>query len=284
MKRHLFFVYLPILLLVPTLHSWNGEDYDNASDRQFEAGLQLLKEIKFQGDERVLDLGCGTCRLAAHIAQHCVPNGSVVAVDNSESMIQKSLEKQANSPIDNLTIELKDACALDYHEEFDLVVSVFCLHWIRDLESMEQAIKGIARSLKPGGKFCAVFNIRSTDDGPIPISTAIKNLIAIGSFFLPSLKKGIGNNFTLDQYRELLRETNLEFNVFSKKIEIENFSEEKEKEHLLALPIGEAVPQMLKPVFLFTALSVFQWFGFKNADGTYNCNIPCGFISAEKTK
>ncbi len=283
MKRHLCFVYLITSLLVSTLHSWNGEQYDKASDCQFKEGLQLLEDIQLQGNERVLDVGCGTCRLAAYIAQKCVPNGSVVAIDNNESMIQKSLEKQEQSPIPNLQIELKDACELDYHEEFDLIISVFCLHWIQDLESMEQAIQGIARSLKPGGKFVAIFNIHETDDGKIPVMTTAKTFATILSPFSSKLKAGLGNELTLNQYRTLLNNAKLSAEVFSAAMkERESISEQEQKEHLLALPLGEAVPPLLQPIFLWITLNTLKYFGFQNADGTYGDNMPRGFIIAEK--
>ena len=283
MKGHLFSVFLIFSLFLTPLQCWNGEQYDRASDAQFAAGLQLIQQAHLKGDERVLDLGCGTCRLAAHIAQNCLPNGSVVAIDNSESMIQKSLEKQANSPIDNLTIELRDACKLNYHQEFDVVVSVFCLHWIQEIESMQRAIQGIAQSLKPGGKFFAVFNLQSTDDGLIPLIGEMKKIIQSDAWSnCYEGKVVLGNDIPPYTYQQMLERSGFEATVTTFIPAVPNRTEQQQKASLLAIPLGQAIPLNRQEDFLNEALAMFEKAGAKNEDGTYRFILPCGMITALK--
>jgi trans-aconitate methyltransferase len=47
-----------------------------------------------------------------------------------------------------LRFDVKDAAHLDFQEEFDVVVSFSCLHWVHDHPAV---LAGIRRGLKPGG-------------------------------------------------------------------------------------------------------------------------------------
>ncbi|MFL9829074.1 class I SAM-dependent methyltransferase, partial [Rhodoplanes sp. SY1] len=55
--------------------------YDRTSDPQFKHGLALIEPLSIAPGERVLDLGAGTGRLAAHVADLVGPSGNVTAVD-----------------------------------------------------------------------------------------------------------------------------------------------------------------------------------------------------------
>jgi trans-aconitate methyltransferase len=60
-----------------------------------------------------------------------------------------SFARRKHSSFSNLRFEQGDALDLRFHEEFDIVVSFACLHWIRDHLSV---LRGICRSLVPGGR------------------------------------------------------------------------------------------------------------------------------------
>ena len=67
---------------------WSGQQYSMANGLQSHIGTQLLSGIPFTDDALVLDVGCGSGNLTFAIAEQ-VPNGRVVAIDLSESMIEK---------------------------------------------------------------------------------------------------------------------------------------------------------------------------------------------------
>lgn len=132
---------------------WNADQYEQSSDLQYRWAMSYLKKLQVQGNERILDVGCGDGRITTAIAK-ALPNGYVVGVDFSDSMLEKSLKNKKDSGLKNLFFEKRNAVQLDYENEFDLIVSFSCLHWVPDYFA---ALKGIEKALTPGGKVFLYF-------------------------------------------------------------------------------------------------------------------------------
>jgi trans-aconitate 2-methyltransferase len=130
------------------MHKWDPADYEKSSSSQFLWAMQLISGLDLRGDESVLDIGCGDGRVTAEIAKR-VPKGRVLGIDLSRDMIEYSMKKYPIISHPNLKFLQKDASELDFHEEFDLVVSFACLHWVRD---QIPVLIGIRRSLRPAGR------------------------------------------------------------------------------------------------------------------------------------
>src|SRR5215831_20448497 len=64
-----------------------AELYDRVSDFQFESGKRLVERLGLEEGARVLDIGCGTGRLARWIAERVGPKGSVAGIDPLEERI-----------------------------------------------------------------------------------------------------------------------------------------------------------------------------------------------------
>lgn len=58
---------------------FDGEKYKKASKHQKEWGNSLISELSLNGNEQILDLGCGDGSLTEQLAQ-LVPNGSVLGI------------------------------------------------------------------------------------------------------------------------------------------------------------------------------------------------------------
>jgi trans-aconitate 2-methyltransferase len=125
-------------------HEFDGRKYEEASATlQRTWGERLVSELKLQGSERVLDLGCGDGAVTAQIAAH-VPDGEAVDIDASRGMIEVAREKTGS----NLRFLLMDINAIDFAEGFDVVFSNATLHWIHDHRRLLHRVR---RSLRPGG-------------------------------------------------------------------------------------------------------------------------------------
>lgn len=124
-------------------YEFDARKYEKASAHQKEWGIRIIGELELNGDERVLDLGCGDGTLTAQLAER-VPAGRVVGVDASEAMVELAKQKESA----NLRFRLQDINALDYSDEFDLVFSNATLHWVKDHPRL---LGGTFRALKSGG-------------------------------------------------------------------------------------------------------------------------------------
>lgn len=130
------------------MHNWDPEDYEKSSSAQYSWAVGLISRLKLRGDELILDIGCGDGRVTAHLAA-LVPRGAVVGIDLSPDMIAFARETHSTRAYPNLFFQVGDASSLRFGDEFDLVVSFACLHWVKDHLSV---LQGIHRSLRPGGR------------------------------------------------------------------------------------------------------------------------------------
>ncbi len=129
-------------------YEWNAEEYCETSGQQKAWGRELLGKLHLKGDERVLDIGCGDGTLTSETAA-LVPDGFVVGIDSSSEMIRLARESYPPGEGQNVSWEVKDAGALDYEEEFDVVFSNAVFHWVKEHQPV---LDGIALALKPGGR------------------------------------------------------------------------------------------------------------------------------------
>ncbi|MBI2082292.1 MAG: methyltransferase domain-containing protein [Deltaproteobacteria bacterium] len=129
--------------------TWDAEFYYDNSRPQFEAAQRLIRQISFQGNEHILDVGCGDGKISAVLTKK-VPKGRVVGIDPSQSMIDFAKKTFPVSKYSSLEFFRLMAEEITFQEEFDLVVSFTALHWSRDIPAV---LAGISRALKRKGKF-----------------------------------------------------------------------------------------------------------------------------------
>lgn len=127
--------------------NWNATDYKNNSSSQMRAAQHALKRITFQDHEHVLDVGCGDGKITTTIADQ-VRKGRVLGVDLSETMIDFAKTNLVAQK--NLNFEQMDAAKINFHNQFDTVVSFSAMQWVQD---QTKAMQGIFNALKPNGQF-----------------------------------------------------------------------------------------------------------------------------------
>jgi len=121
--------------------------YTRANDTQYNAGLFLLERLHITSGMQILDVGCGTGNLTAHIAELVGTEGSVVGVDPSAERIAiaKELAKSNLSFYEGIAEDLSRFPAAS----FDIVFVNSTLHWVQDQAA---ALKEFVRVLKLGGR------------------------------------------------------------------------------------------------------------------------------------
>lgn len=121
---------------------------------------QLIDQLALQGDEKVLDAGCGLGLMSVGIAKRLVNIGRVTGVDvwRTDVLSGNSLEAAKQNLKRERIAEraVLETCPLEtlYFKDntFDVVVSAFALHWLADEPDRDQAVRELFRILKPGGR------------------------------------------------------------------------------------------------------------------------------------
>lgn len=130
----------------------------------------IEKEINYNKNIRILDIGCGTGRHAIELAKR---GYTVVGIDLSESQIKSAKEKALKG---NLQIDFhqSDARNLSFSHEFDLVIMI-CEGAFPLMETDEmnfQILQNAANALKSNGKL-----IFTTLNGLFPLFHSVKDFL-----------------------------------------------------------------------------------------------------------
>jgi len=136
---------------------WDAATYDRVSDIQLTWAIEQLERLDLDGDEVVLDAGCGSGRVTALLADR-VPRGRVYGVDVAPSMAAHAAEALG----ERATILCQDLVELSLPEPVDVVFSNATFHWVKDHDALFAAIH---RTLKPGGRLLAQCGGRGNIDG-----------------------------------------------------------------------------------------------------------------------
>ena len=126
---------------------WDAASYDRVSDPQFGWALEQLERLPLNGDEVVLDAGCGSGRVTIELVAR-VPRGRVYGVDAAPSMVEHARAAVGGTA----TILCQDLVDLELPEPVDAIFSNATFHWIRDHDALFAAL---ARALQPNGRLVA---------------------------------------------------------------------------------------------------------------------------------
>ena len=132
---------------------WDASEYEAVSGPQTGWGADFigvfLERRGLRGDEAAIDVGCGTGRVTELLLRH-LPEGTVLAVDASEDMVEAARRRFAGDP--RVRVELRDVLRLEVEERVDVIFSTATFHWILDHDLL---FGHLARLLKPGGRLVA---------------------------------------------------------------------------------------------------------------------------------
>lgn len=142
------FILTPLLLIGNGIE--DAKTYHSNSTLQWHVAMNAIDSVDWKGTEHVLDIGCGDGKITALLSQK-LPEGSVLGIDISQSMIDFASSHYPQVDYPNLNFQKLDAAEILFENQFDRVVSFSTLHWVMD---QEKALKAIHRALVPGGAVC----------------------------------------------------------------------------------------------------------------------------------
>ena len=127
---------------------WDAASYEELADPMTRWGAKFLEFVELEGNETVVDAGCGTGRVTELLLGR-LPEGTVLAVDVSEKMVAAAAERFVGD--ERVTVERQDLLELDAGPA-DVIFSTATFHWILDHDRLFQRL---AENLKPGGLLAA---------------------------------------------------------------------------------------------------------------------------------
>jgi trans-aconitate 2-methyltransferase len=127
---------------------WDAATYDRVASPQEEWAREVLGRLPLNGDETVLDAGCGSGRVTRLLLDR-LPEGRVIGVDASPSMIAAA---RASLPDERLALICADLLDLALEEPVDAAFSNATFHWVPDHERL---FARLATAIAPGGRLVA---------------------------------------------------------------------------------------------------------------------------------
>ena len=125
-----------------------------------QAANQILDNLDLQGNETILDLGCGRGLLLIEAAMR-LPHGKAIGVDlwsnvdQADNSKQATLENaQARGVIERIFVldgDMQDLSFLE-NSSIDVVVASKAIHNVPDQAGRRRVIEEVTRVLRPGGQ------------------------------------------------------------------------------------------------------------------------------------
>ena len=130
--------------------------YDFIFDWIFHPGrLTAVQQLGIQPNDRILEVGIGTGLNLPLYPANC----QLVGIDLSENMLEKAQAKVAELNLDNVTLKVMDASAMDFADnEFDRVLATYVISAVPDPVGV---LKEMKRVTKPGGTLVILNHFRS---------------------------------------------------------------------------------------------------------------------------
>lgn len=129
---------------------WDAAAYDELANFQERLGRAVLARRSWNGDEVVMDAGCGSGRVTRHLA-NLVPQGRVYAVDRDPDMVRHA--RTVLAPFgDRVRVQAGDLLDARLPEPVDVVFSSATFHWVLDHDAL---FAHLLHLLRPGGHLLA---------------------------------------------------------------------------------------------------------------------------------
>lgn len=166
-------------------------------------GLLLLKYIRLEPGQRVLDLGCGTGFPLLELAQRLGPSSCVTGIDPWGLALQRAQQKMRFHRVRSARLVQGDGAALPFADgSFHLAVSNLGLN---NFAYPERALAECARILGRGGRLALTTNLRGHMRELYGVFAGVLREFARPEW-LERLRQHVEHRATVESVRKLLEE------------------------------------------------------------------------------
>ena len=130
---------------------WNATAYDRVAEPMTRWGASVLRRLPLDGDERVMDAGCGTGRVTEMLLER-LPRGRAIALDASGAMVEQARQRLERFGARVEYVQADLGRPLPIEGSVDAVLSTATFHWVPDHDAL---FENLAAVLRPGGSLVA---------------------------------------------------------------------------------------------------------------------------------
>jgi ubiquinone/menaquinone biosynthesis C-methylase UbiE len=145
-----------------------AEQYQRSKQQPWRSYIESFTLLTLVGDptgKAALDVACGEGFYTRRLRQFGA--APVMGVDLSEGMIALARQQEARQGL-GIDYRVGDARDLSLPAQFDLVVAAYLLNYAPNRDELRAMCAGIARCLKPGGRFVTVNSNPALDFSTAP--------------------------------------------------------------------------------------------------------------------
>lgn len=124
------------------MSDWNSNQYIKFENERTQPSVDLLNRIN-ENPKSILDIGCGPGNSTKKLSLF-FPSADILGIDNSNNMLSKAALEYPDIKFKRCTIPDE----LDQLNNFDLIFSNACLHWIPHHETL---LPKLIKKLNDGG-------------------------------------------------------------------------------------------------------------------------------------
>ena len=140
-----------------------AEQYKRSKQQPWRTYIEAFTLMDLIGDpsgKEVIDIACGEGFYTRLLRQRGA--AKVTGVDLSERMVELAKAQEADQRL-GIDYVVGDGRDLKLGAKYDLAVAAYLLNYARDRDELDDMCKGIARCLRPGGRFVTVNSSPSLD-------------------------------------------------------------------------------------------------------------------------